>query len=87
MPFKKTKSLTLHEKSLVIQELKSGASVTNLAKKYDVAKSTICKIKKQREIIISCAVKNTYVGPGKRRTSSGTTKNGKNYSNDFLKKS
>jgi IS30 family transposase len=69
MPFKKPKSLTLHEKSLVIQELKSGASVTNLAKKYDVAKSTICKIKKkQREIIIFCAVNNTYVEPGKRRT-------------------
>ena len=53
-------SVTLYEKSLVIQDLNKGKGVTYLVKKYGVAKSTICKIKK-KEIIFS-AVIDTYVG-------------------------
>lgn len=59
--------LTLHEKSLVIEELNNGQGVTYLAKKYGVAKSTICKIK-QKKNMISEAVRDTNIRPGKRRT-------------------
>lgn len=59
--------MTLHQKTLIIQELKKGVSVTNLSKKYNVAKSTVCKIKNKEEAILR-AVTDTYTGPGKRRT-------------------
>lgn len=67
MPPKKPICLTLHEKALIIQELKCGASVTSLSRKYAVAKSTICRIKNHGEVILS-AVSSTESGPGKRRT-------------------
>lgn len=67
MSLKKSKCLTLYEKSLVVEELKAGQRVTYLSKKYGVAKSTICKIKEKQELI-SSAVRNTYLGPGKRQT-------------------
>lgn len=67
MSVKKSKCLTLNEKSLLIQELAGGQSVTYLSKKYGVAKSTVCKIKQKKEMI-SDAVRNTYFGPGKRQT-------------------
>lgn len=51
----------------MIQGLNDGQGVTYLAKKYGVAKSTISKIKQKKELI-SRAVKDTYVGPGKRQT-------------------
>lgn len=67
MSLRKPKWLTLHEKSFVIRELNDGKKVTYLARKYGVAKSTICKIKQKKELI-SCAVRDTYVGPCKRQT-------------------
>jgi hypothetical protein len=67
MSLKKTMCLTLREKALVIEELNNGLTVTSLSKKYGVAKSTICKIKKNKQVILN-AVTDTYVGPGKRRT-------------------
>lgn len=67
MERKKLICLSLKDKAEVLKELKHGASVTNLAKKYKVAKSTICGIKKKEERILKC-VNNTFSGPGKRRT-------------------
>lgn len=67
MSIRKPKCLTLHEKSLVIQGLNEGQCATYLAKQYGVAKSTICKIKQNKELICE-AVKDTYMGLAKRQT-------------------
>jgi len=64
---KKPKFLSLKEKADIIDQYKSGLSVTSLARKYNVAKSTICSINKKREKIVKC-VSNTFSGPGKRKT-------------------
>lgn len=63
----KPKLLQLTEKAKIIEELHQGARVTPLSKKYGVAKSTICKIKKNKEQILSM-VHNTFVRPGNRKT-------------------
>lgn len=47
MHTKKHKFLTLKEKSEILEHLGKGASVTNLANKFGVKKSTICGIKKK----------------------------------------
>ena len=48
----KKKCLTLYEKSKILEEHKKGMNVTALAKKYGVAKPTICAIKnKEKEIL------------------------------------
>lgn len=67
MSVKKPICLQLKDKADILDSLKKGTSVTSLAKKYNVAKSTICSIKKKKESILTC-VNNTYQGPGKRRT-------------------
>lgn len=64
---KKPVVLTLQTKSKILDELAQNKSVTNLARKYNVAKSTICSIKKKKEKILF-AVSNTFSGPGKRKT-------------------
>lgn len=61
------KILTLSEKAEIIEEIDKGAGVTQLSKKYGVAKSTICKFKKHKNIILS-TVSNTYDGRGKRKS-------------------
>ena len=45
---------------------KKGQGDTYLAKKYGVAKSTVCRIREKKEII-SSAVRDTNVKPGKRQ--------------------
>lgn len=67
MHTKKHKFLTLKEKSEILEHLGKGASVTNLANKFGMKKSTICAIKKNKNAIIKC-VNNTFIGPGKRKT-------------------
>lgn len=67
MDRKKLKCLTLKEKADCLKEIRSGVSVTALANKYNVAKSTICGIKKKEQQILKC-VNNTFSGPGKRQT-------------------
>lgn len=71
MSQKKIKCLTLLQKAAVIEEFSKGATVTNLAKKYGVAKATICSIRNKKQKILS-AVTNTYVGPGKRKSLKGS---------------
>lgn len=67
MSSKKPKFLSLKDKGAIIVQFRSGSSVTSLAKKYDVAKSTICAVNKKSEPILKC-VNNTFSGPGKRKT-------------------
>ncbi|KAI4466305.1 homeobox-like domain superfamily [Holotrichia oblita] len=72
---KNPKCLTLQEKSCIIEEFRRGVTVRNLSMKYGVAKSTICKIKTQRQMIYD----STAGVPGKRRTKRfSITTNGKN---------
>ena len=42
------KCLPLHVKAKIIEELSRGCSVTSLAKKYDIAKSTVSSIKNKK---------------------------------------
>lgn len=67
MHTKKHKFLTLKEKYEILEHLQKGASVTNLAKRYGVTKSTVSGIKKNKNSISKC-VNNTFIGPGKRKT-------------------
>ncbi|XP_037959124.1 jerky protein homolog-like [Teleopsis dalmanni] len=67
MSAKKPVCLTLKKKAEILDFLQKGSSVTYLAKKYNVAKSTICGIKAKRNVILKC-VNNTFSGPGKRKT-------------------
>lgn len=60
----KRKHLTLIEKTKLIKELRNGATVVSLSKKYGVAKSTICAIRNQKETIFA-AVNN--IGTSARR--------------------
>lgn len=64
---KKSKCLTLSAKMEIIEKHKKGSSVTFLAKKYGVAKSTICSIKNKEEQI-AATLSSTFNGPGKRKT-------------------
>ncbi|XP_039964089.1 jerky protein homolog-like isoform X1 [Bactrocera tryoni] len=67
MNSKKHTFLTLKPKADILDSLKRGSSMTFLAKKYNVAKSTICGIKARKQMILKF-VNNTYSGPGQRRT-------------------
>lgn len=67
MSLKKSKFLSLKDKCAIIEQFRSGSSVTSLATKYSVAKSTICAINKKSEKILKC-VNNTFSGPSKRKT-------------------
>lgn len=49
----RSKCLSLYEKAKIIEEHRRGMSVTALSKKYGVAKSTICAIKKKSNKILS----------------------------------
>lgn len=50
----KSKCLTLCEKAKIIEDVEKGVNVTLLAKKYGIAKSTVCAIKnKKRDILES----------------------------------
>lgn len=62
---------TFPEKAGIIEELKSGATTTNLSKKYGAAKSTISKLKIKKKLILR-EVACTYAGPGQRRTLKGS---------------
>lgn len=42
------KCLPLHVKAKIIEELSRGCSVTSVAKKYNIAKSTVCSIKNKK---------------------------------------
>lgn len=53
MHTKKHKFLTLKEKSEILEHLGKGASVTNLANKFGVKKSTICGIKKIKILLLN----------------------------------
>lgn len=67
MSSSKVTCLQLSEKAKIIEEIANGMGVTQLSKKYGVAKSTICKIKRNKAQILA-KVSNTYGGPGKRKT-------------------
>lgn len=67
MSTKKLNVLTLQQKADILERIKKGASVTTLAKQYNVAKSSICNFKKNENVILK-RVLNTYSGPGKRKT-------------------
>lgn len=54
----KSKCLSLYEKAKVLEDLNRGFNVTLLAKKYGIAKSTVCSIKNKKEKIID-RVSNT----------------------------
>lgn len=56
--FHRAKILSLYEKCKLLDELNHGMSVTEVAKKYGVAKSTVCGFKNQ-EARIRQAVSNT----------------------------
>lgn len=60
------KCLTLQQKVKILKECEAGLTVTTLAKKYGLAKSTICSIKKKRNQIIG--ITNQTLRPTKKRT-------------------
>lgn len=62
----KRKVLTLSDKSDIIRSLESGVCVTTLSKKYGVAKSTICAIKKNKVNILK--ITSQAAGKLKRKT-------------------
>lgn len=62
----KRKVLTLSDKSDIIKSLENGVSVTTLSKKYDIAKSTVCAIKKNKINILK--VTSKCAGRLKRKT-------------------
>lgn len=62
----KLNSLTLKQKTEIIEKLNCGFSLSSLAKKYNVAKSTVFNIKKQSKDI-SLSVVNTFSGPGNKK--------------------
>lgn len=49
----KSKCLSLCEKSKVIEEYEKGVSVSALARKYGIAKSTVCSIKNKKSKILA----------------------------------
>ncbi|CAH1378744.1 unnamed protein product [Tenebrio molitor] len=51
------KVLTLFEKTEIIKHLESGMSVTCASKKYKIAKSTVCALKKNKTNILNVAAK------------------------------
>lgn len=59
--------LKLSEKAEIVEQLKKGVGVTVLAKKYGVAKSTICAIRNRKDNILK-KISNTFGGPGKIKT-------------------
>lgn len=60
------KVLKLSEKSDIVKSLENGVTVTMLSKKYGVAKSTICAIKKKKVEILKVA--SQISGCQKRKT-------------------
>lgn len=68
MSLKTPTILTLKQKSEVIEQFRSGSSVTSLARRYNVAKSTICAINKKSEKILKCVNDTKFSGPDKRKT-------------------
>lgn len=67
MSKRKHTTLSLQDKCDIIKKLESGITVRELAKTYDVGKSTIGDIKKKKDAIIS-HVSSTESGPGQRKT-------------------
>lgn len=66
------KHLKLEEKGKILESIGKGMTVTDLAKQYGVAKSTICGIKKKKQLI-SQRVAKTFAGPGKLKTLKSST--------------
>ena len=62
MSSKKVNILTLQQKADILERLKKGASVTTLAKQYNIAKSTVCSFKKKENVILK-RVSSTFLGP------------------------
>lgn len=48
----KSKCLSLHEKTKLLEDYQKGLTVTALSRKYGVAKSTVCSIKNKKKKII-----------------------------------
>ena len=67
MSAKKVNYLTLEKKAQLLSDANRGIEVTVLAKKYGIAKSTVCAIKKKKKQITS-TVSLTFSGPGKRKS-------------------
>lgn len=67
MSTKKVNYLTLEKKAQLLSDVSRGSGVTFLAKKYGIAKSTVCAIKKKKNQITS-TVALTFSGPGKRKS-------------------
>lgn len=67
MDREKLKCLTLKEKADCLNEMRSGASVTALAKYTMLRSPQYVKSKKKEQQILKC-VNNTFSGPGKRKT-------------------
>lgn len=63
----KRKHLKLSEKAEVLEMLNKGSGVAFLARKYGVAKSTICAIRNRKQRILK-RVDSTFIGPGKMKT-------------------
>lgn len=55
----KSRCLSLHEKAEVLEDINKGLNVTLSAKKYGIAKSTVCSIKNKRIQILE-RVGNTF---------------------------
>lgn len=55
----KSRCLSLHEKAQVLEDINKGLNVTLLAKKYGIAKSTVCSIKNKKTQILE-RVSNTF---------------------------
>lgn len=63
---KRKNCLTVQEKFEILMELEKGVSSIFLARKYNIAKSSITGIKKNKDKI-KTAVVNTFTGPAKKK--------------------
>lgn len=68
---RKNNFLSLKDKAEILERLEQGESATNLAREYNISKSTISRFKKRKETIHT-AVTSIYPNNTDRRTLRGT---------------
>lgn len=65
---KNKKFLTLYEKSKILEDYQQGMSITNLSKKYGIAKSTVCLMNKKKDKIMTFVNQSVRPSRIKKRT-------------------
>lgn len=58
--------LSLKEKAIILEKLKNGGSVTNLARQYGVSKATVSRLQKNSTALLSDVADTFNRGPSNR---------------------